>query len=167
MGIEWCIMNCLSIILWGHLFSSLFHYYHYYYYYYFNVILIQIEIGHFSQFYVITKLWKCSVPKRGQDGRNNIICRPSGRSVTAATALMDFPFSRLSTKIVTTQCAYHINDPFASIVCFWFPRYCMIWQKYAQPILWPRRIVYWEIVRKKPGDDTGLKPQVAPVTNMV
>ena len=58
-------------------------YYYYYYYYYFNVILIQIEIGHFSQFYVITKLWKCSVPKRGQDGRNNIICRPSGRSMTA------------------------------------------------------------------------------------
>ena len=57
-------------------------------------MLIQIEIGHFSQFYVITKLWKCSVPKRGEDERNNIICRPSGRSMTAATALMDFPFSR-------------------------------------------------------------------------
>ena len=48
----------------------------------------------FSQFYVITKLWKCSVPKQGQNGRINIICRPSGRYMTAATALMDFPFSR-------------------------------------------------------------------------
>ena len=42
----------------------------------------------------MTKLRKCSVPKQGQDGRINIICRPSGRSMTAATALMDFPFSR-------------------------------------------------------------------------
>ena len=77
-----------------HYFYYFYYYYYYHYYYYFNVILIQIEIGHFLQFYVITKLWKCSVPKRGQDGRNYIICRPSGRSMTAATALMDFPFSR-------------------------------------------------------------------------
>ena len=65
MGIEWYVLNCLSIILWGHLFFTL----------YFiisiiviiviiiiiiiviilNVILIQIDIGHFSQVYAITK----------------------------------------------------------------------------------------------------------------
>ena len=124
MGIEWYIMNCLSIIIWGHLlcFSSLFHYnlyyyyyyyyyYYHYFYYYFNVIIIQIETVHFSQFYVKTKLWRCFVPKRGQDGRNDIICRPSGRSMTAATALMDFPFSRQQyTNSYTKDCINYCLD---------------------------------------------------------
>ena len=33
------------------------------------------------------------LPKWGQYEIDNKICRPNGRSMTAATALMDFPFS--------------------------------------------------------------------------
>ena len=76
-----------------------------------GIEITHVEIGHFSQFYATTKLWKCSVPKRGQDWRNYIICRPSGRSMTAATALMDAPFSRQKyTNSNTKDCITYCLD---------------------------------------------------------
>ena len=52
--------------------------------------------GSFSTFYITTKLlpWVLKMfQKWGQSERDNKICRPNGRSITAATVLMDFPFS--------------------------------------------------------------------------
>ena len=59
---------------------------------FFHIILIQIKRNHVNFF---TSRLNCyhMFQKWSQYERDNKICHPNGRSMTAATSLMDFPFS--------------------------------------------------------------------------
>ena len=99
--IDKCCVLCMGIVIFvlqlGLTFFFPFKYiYVFNFYIFFNIILIQIKRDHF-QFILdhdkIVTIGFENVPKWGQYEIDNKICRPNGRSMTAATALMDFPFS--------------------------------------------------------------------------